>query len=111
MSNNLIWGEGGRSLTTLDKKYLKGVLSNLPLTATVAFGQTGIGHTPNYQVTLETCEKIAYRGQNHERYGQAEEFDDKNISPPFSQPQVLSAFVAVRDRSKHPCSPVMPEKP
>lgn len=112
MSNDLIWGGGGggRSLTTLDKKYFKGVLSRLPQTATVTFGQTGTGHTPNYQVTLETGEKIAYRGKNHERYGQTEEFDDKNISQPFSQPQVLDAFVTVRDSRKCHDSPVMPEK-
>lgn len=97
MSNDLIWGEG-RSMMTLSKTYLKGVLSRLPQTATVTFGQTGTGHTPNYQVTLETGEKIPYRGQNHEPYGQTEEFDEKNLSRLFLYKEVLLAFVAVRDR-------------
>ena len=98
MPNELIWGEGGRSLTTLSKIYLKGVLSRLPQTAFVAFGQTGMGHAPNYQVTFDTGEKAAYRGQNHEPYGLTEEFDDKHLSRSFSQPEILQAFVTVRDR-------------
>lgn len=98
MTHDLIWGESGRSLTSLSKSYLKGVLSRLPQTASVAFGQTGIGHAPNYQVLHDTGAKTAYRGQNHEPYGLTEEFDDKHLSRLFSQSEILQAFVTVRDR-------------
>lgn len=105
MSTPLIWvapGEvrlaGERGIDLLGQRYLKGVHGNQNKNDVVALGQTGTGQTPNYQVTSATGEKTAYRGQNHEAYGQTEEFDERNLSRSFSYEEILNAFLIAAGR-------------
>lgn len=104
-SDTLIWICGRspataaeRNIETLGVGYLQGVLGNMRKNDSVAFGQTGTGHSPNYQVISESGEKLAFRGQNHARYQLTEEFAEAHISREFSQTQILQSFCQARDR-------------
>lgn len=91
----IYWDEG--NIGTLGARFLQGVLGNMMKDSTVAFGQTGTGQAPNYQVILGDGKKVAHSGKNHELFQNAEEFDDKNISAPFSYETVLQKFCKARD--------------
>lgn len=92
---SLEWNE--QNIETLGVKYLQGVLGRLPKDASIAFGQTGMGVSPHYQVVLSNGEKKTYRGQNHEPYGETEVFDDRRLSKLFPQRLVLEVFCKIRD--------------
>lgn len=87
-----------RNIETMGVAFLQSVLGNMRKNDSVAFGQTGTGQYPNYQVTRESGEKLPFRGNSHELYQSTEAFAEAHISRQFSQEQILRCFCQARDR-------------
>lgn len=86
-----------RNIAGLSLTYLQGVLANLGKNDTVAFGQTGSGQIPNYQITRACGTRQAFCGRSHRPYAHAELFDAQHLSTEFCHRQLLLSFCLRRD--------------
>lgn len=85
------WNESNLSL--LGKNFLSNVISNMRFEdSVVRFGETGKGTWPNYQITFPNERVWTIRGSSHETYEDAEKFNSKKISEPFSLAVVRAAL-------------------
>lgn len=86
-----------RNIAGLSLAYLQGVLANLGKNDTVAFGQTGSGQMPNYQITRACGTQLAFCGRNHQPYAPVGLFDQQHLSDGFCHRQILLSFCQRRD--------------
>ena len=86
-----------RNIADLPLTFLQGVLANLSRNDTVAFGHTGSGQAPNYQITRASGARLTFCGRNHRLYPLAELFAEQHLSTGFSHRQVLLSFCLRRD--------------
>lgn len=92
MNNNLSF-KTVQDLAHLGAEYLVMVLKVMEKGATVQFGETGQGDTPNYQVCRTDGSKTAYYGRSKEyKTFDLAEFDASRISDHFSLVQVAEAI-------------------
>ena len=92
MSNNLSF-KTVQDLAHLGAEYLLMVLKVMDKGATVQFGETGQGGTPNYQICRTDGSKTAYYGRSKEyKTFDLSEFDDSHISDHFGLVQIAEAI-------------------
>lgn len=95
MSRQLIL-ETVDDLKKLDPSYLRLVRDHMRnKQTTVQFGLTGIGYAPNYQTCFGNGLKIARHGisTEHKQFDKTEQFDEANLSRPFSYDDIEKAIV------------------
>ena len=90
-----------------DPRYFQGVLKSFVALgfgpkrdgeASVRFGNTGGGHSPNYQIQTNEGNIYCYGGRTHERRAEGE-FDSENLSEEkFSYTDVTTMLARARRR-------------
>lgn len=97
--SNLLTLETVSDLKRFAPSYLRLVRDNMRLTQsnltpTVQFGLTGTGQSPNYQTCFSNGKKIARHGNSpkHKQYRKSEQFEDSNISRPFTYQEIQQAI-------------------
>jgi hypothetical protein len=76
--------------------YVSEVLKNLSKTgdplAEVRFGTSGEGVQPNYEIKTTSGQAIAYRGNTHKASEEHDQWDDDNLTEPFSREEIQRGF-------------------
>lgn len=107
----LEWKNADDVVARVGEAYMIKLFANSGVGASVRFGLTGNGTSPNYQVEFKDPDRtLLVSGRSHKEWtGDDKEFDGSRISDPMSHEELYAAFLR-RFRKKYTSPAPVPTK-